>query len=129
MLLARQFDDLRKGRGGKKRVEKLIEKRRKKSVAADRKWLPEERFSHDDNPSHAMAPRPRMARFDGRGGGGGGGDGDSEQKAGGYKYGKGKGGKGTREGKGKRSNESQKSERNSADRSQEIGDRAKRQRV
>ena len=38
-----RFEALAKGRGGKKKIEKLIEKRRKKNAAKDRRWLPEAR--------------------------------------------------------------------------------------
>ena len=43
LLLEARFDGIRKGKGGKKRVEKLLERKRKKTVAKERKFLPEER--------------------------------------------------------------------------------------
>jgi ribosomal RNA-processing protein 36 len=46
LVAASQFTALRKGKGGKKRVEKLVEKKRKKVVAKERKWVPVERAAH-----------------------------------------------------------------------------------
>lgn len=43
LLLEARFDSMRKGKGGKKRVEKVMERKRKKTVAKERKFLPEER--------------------------------------------------------------------------------------
>ena len=58
----RRFQDLAKGRGGKKKVEKLIEKRRKKNAFKDRRSLPDGRIDHRND-------------GDSTGGGGGGGGG------------------------------------------------------
>ena len=60
----RRFQDLAKGRGGKKKVERLIEKRRKKNAYKDRRSLPGARIDHRDDGDAA-----------GGGGGGGGGGG------------------------------------------------------
>ena len=43
LVMNKHFEELRKGKGGKKRVEKLVEKKRKKHAVKERKWMPEER--------------------------------------------------------------------------------------
>lgn len=43
LLLEARFDGIRKGKGGKKRVEKILERKRKKTAVRERKFLPEER--------------------------------------------------------------------------------------
>ena len=71
----RRFSDLSKGRGGKKRVEKLIEKKRKKDAFKDRRTLPGERIDHHHSRggggvAHGEAGGRINADF-GRGGDGG----------------------------------------------------------
>jgi len=43
MVLENQFSELSKGKGGKRRVEKKVEKRRKRNAAHERKWMPDTR--------------------------------------------------------------------------------------
>jgi ribosomal RNA-processing protein 36 len=43
LVVSKQYEELSKGKGGKRRAEKHDEKKRKKSTAKERKWVPEER--------------------------------------------------------------------------------------